>query len=79
MLKSTATSPAAVQYFAEINEFGLDMAAAGDVVTEWLNSPPLVNVLDPIAWWTAMDKAGHTLAPMALDFLSAPGMSVSVP
>jgi hypothetical protein len=32
-----------------------------------------VTSTDPIAWWTAMDAAGHPLARMALNFLSIPG------
>jgi hypothetical protein len=44
----------------------------GDTLDEWLSSPPLGTVTDPIAWWTGME--GHPLARMALDFLSTPGM-----
>jgi hypothetical protein len=62
------------KYFAEINSFGTLAITSEDPITEWLSSPPLVNVLDPIAWWASMQVAGHPLARMALDFLSAPGM-----
>jgi hypothetical protein len=61
------------KYFAELDDFGADMSTTGDVITEWLNSPPLPTVMDAIAWWAAMSEAGDPLAPMALDFLSAPG------
>jgi hypothetical protein len=61
-------------YFVELDAFTSD-PAAGDALNEWLSSPPLGTVSDPIAWWTAMEAAGHPLARMALDFLSTPGMS----
>jgi hypothetical protein len=61
-------------YFAELDAFTSD-PTAGDALDEWLSSPPLGTVSDPIAWWTAMEAAGHPLARMALDFLSTPGMS----
>ena len=59
-------------YFAELDTFTSD-PTAGDALDEWLSSPPLGTVADPMAWWTAMEKAGHPLARMALDFLSTPG------
>jgi hypothetical protein len=59
-------------YFAELDTFTSD-PTAGDALDEWLSSPPLGTVADPISWWTAMDAAGHPLARMALDFLSTPG------
>ena len=49
------------------------MDTTTDAITEWLTSPPLVNVKDPLSWWTAMARTGHPLASMALDFLSASG------
>ena len=61
-------------YFAELDAFTSD-PSAGDTLDEWLSSPPLGTVSDPIAWWMAMEAAGHPLARMALDFLSTPGMS----
>jgi hypothetical protein len=48
--------------------------SGGDVLDEWLSSPPLGTVTDPIAWWTAMEAAGHPLSRMSLDFMSALGM-----
>jgi hypothetical protein len=60
-------------YFAKLDMFSSD-PMAGDAVDEWLSSPPLVTVSDPITWWSAMEAAGHPLARMALDFLSAPGI-----
>jgi hypothetical protein len=63
-------------YFAELDTF-TSSPTAGDALDEWLSSPPLGTVTDPIAWWTAMETAGHPLARMALDFLSTPGMSYS--
>jgi hypothetical protein len=62
-------------YFTELDTFASD-PTAGDALDEWLSSPPLGTVADPIAWWTAMETAGHPLSWMALDFLSTPGMHV---
>jgi hypothetical protein len=62
-------------YFAELDMFSSDQIATGDAIDEWLSSPPLVTVSDPISWWSAMEAAGHPLARMALDFLSVPGIS----
>jgi hypothetical protein len=61
-------------YFAELDTFTSE-PTVGDALDEWLSSPPLETVADPIAWWIAMEVAGHLLAQMALDFLSTPGMS----
>jgi hypothetical protein len=61
-------------YFAELDTFTSD-PAVGNALNEWLLSLPLGTVSDPIAWWTAMEAAGHPLAWMVLDFLSTPGMS----
>jgi hypothetical protein len=71
--KTATSTSSANNYFAEIDNFGAPTAANSDVIAEWLTSPPLLTVSDPIGWWIAMEKAGHLLAPMALDFLSAPG------
>ena len=48
----------------------------GDALDEWLSSPALAMVIDPISWWLAMEVAGHLLAWMSLNFLSVPGMSI---
>jgi hypothetical protein len=72
--QTSALRPAS-KYFAVI---GKDMDSDGDVVTEWLSSPPVPSVADPIAWWSKMNAVGHPLARMALDFLSAPGMYQSI-
>jgi hypothetical protein len=62
------------KYFAELDNLGADTTVSGDPINDWLSAPALSNVTDPIAWWIAMDAAGHPLSRMALDFLSAPGM-----
>jgi hypothetical protein len=67
----------ASKYFAKLDAFGNDTPIGGDPIAEWLSSPPVPNVNDPIAWWSAMDAVGHPLARMALDFLSAPGIHPS--
>jgi hypothetical protein len=46
-----------------------------DALEDYLSSAPISNVNDPIAWWYGMSSGGDPLARMALDFLSAPGMS----
>jgi hypothetical protein len=61
-------------YFAEIDDFGKNPMVSDDLIMDWLTSPPLTNVTDPITWWIAMDAAGHPLSVMALDFLTVPGM-----
>jgi hypothetical protein len=61
-------------YFVEIDNFGKSPMTLDDPITEWLTSPPLVHITDPIAYWSAMDAAGHPLARMSLDFLSVPRM-----
>jgi hypothetical protein len=54
----TATSKlSANNYFAKIDDFGAPTAANSDVIAEWLTSPPLPTVSDPIGWWIAMEKA----------------------
>jgi hypothetical protein len=70
----TSTAIPASKYFAELNTLEIDSVMSVDPVTEWLSSPPILSVTDPIAWWSRMDAVGHPLAPMALDFLSAPGV-----
>ena len=62
--------PSKKNYFVDLNNFMTD-PSAGDVLDEWLLSPPLGMVTDPIAWWTAMESAGHPLSRMALNFMSA--------
>jgi hypothetical protein len=57
----------------DIDLYGMAGDAQVDALTEWLSTPPVTCKLDPIGWWAAMDAAGHPLARMALDFLSAPG------
>jgi hypothetical protein len=53
-----------------------ELSRSDNPVDEWLHSPPLVSVGDPILWWTAMEKTGHPLARMGIDFLSTPGKLV---
>ena len=57
--------------FAEIDSFGKN--STQDALDNWLDSPPIANVDDPIAWWTSMASSGDPFACMSLDFLSAPG------
>jgi hypothetical protein len=57
-----------------LDGFGTDLPAIADPMADWLSSPLVSSVSDPIAWWTAMEVVGHPLAWMTLDFLSAPGL-----
>jgi hypothetical protein len=54
-----------------------DKSAPIDALEEWISSPIITTSLDPIAYWTSMDVAGHKLARMALDYLSIPGTLLS--
>jgi hypothetical protein len=62
-------------YFEELDFYS--SASTGDPVDEWLSTPALTAVDDGLGWWTAMDKTGHPLARMSLNFLSAPGALLS--
>jgi len=55
-------------FFSDIDNFG--KTTVGDAFEDFLNSPPISNVNDPISWWHGI---GDPLARMGLDFLSAPG------
>lgn len=68
------TAPKKNKYFDELDTFGTNPMSSDDPITDWLSTPPFASVMDPIAWWVSMGAAGHPLARMALDFLSAPGM-----
>jgi len=54
----------------------------GSDVEEYPNAPPLPREMDPIGYWLRQRKAGEaianpnaiTLAQMALDYLSVPGL-----
>jgi hypothetical protein len=73
--RQSSSGLCAKKYFAELDSFGSDVPTNNDPVGEWLLSPPIPSVKNPIIWWTDMYTAGHPLAQMALDFLSAPGVS----
>ena len=53
-----------------------DKSVPIDALEEWLSTPIVNTQQDLIAYWTGMDAAGHSLAQMALDFLSIPGKSL---
>ncbi len=55
-----------------------EAASESDIVSEYLFSPVVKNVKNPLAyWWSLMDSGNDTIqtafAQMAIDFLSAPG------
>ncbi|TFK84145.1 hypothetical protein K466DRAFT_445668, partial [Polyporus arcularius HHB13444] len=45
-----------------------------DPLEEYLNTPVLPSVDDPVAYWHSLDDERNAFARMALDILSAPGM-----
>ncbi len=47
-----------------------------DALEEYLITPPIPSVMDPIRHWHALDSERNPLARMALDILSAPGMAL---
>jgi hypothetical protein len=56
--------------FSSLDDFGTDDLS--DELEEYLNTPTIsTRSLDPLMWWHAIGES--PLAPMALDFLSAPG------
>ncbi|KAF5318888.1 hypothetical protein D9611_014723 [Ephemerocybe angulata] len=55
-----------------------DGIEASDPYEEWISSPPVMTSSDPITYWTGMLAAGDLLAPMALDYLTAPATSTDV-
>ena len=71
ILTNEQASSSQKDYFEELDSYS--STAIGDPIDEWLSTPALTNVNDGLSWWTAMDQTAHSLARMALDFLSAPG------
>jgi hypothetical protein len=74
-LKTTST---ANKYFAELDMMGLDIPGSADPITDWLSTPAITTVTDPLEFWAKMEVGGHPLARMALDFMSAPAASTDV-
>jgi hypothetical protein len=66
------------KYFAELETIGHDVNVDVDPITDWLSTPPILTITDPIKFWTRMEGCGHPLVWMALDFLSAPASSTDV-
>lgn len=59
--------------------------ARPDALTQYLESPPLTTIEDPLRYWDLIIKSSNdplgglcALARMALDFLSAPGACTRV-
>ncbi|SJL13279.1 uncharacterized protein ARMOST_16719 [Armillaria ostoyae] len=50
----------------------LSMATAADPLELYLHSPVLVNISDPLLYWTSQNPSMNSLAQFALDFLSVP-------
>ena len=68
--------------FNIVLNYGDQVAQGPDVLEEYLRAPPLPQETDPIGYWLKQRKAGEamanqsttTLAQMALDYLSVPGL-----
>ncbi|KAF8803483.1 hypothetical protein BYT27DRAFT_7214509 [Phlegmacium glaucopus] len=60
---------AARRYFDALQ----DKFTSFDALEDWLVSPVINTLQDPIAYWSGMQAASHPLATMALNFLSIPG------
>ncbi|KAI0686340.1 hypothetical protein C8T65DRAFT_554460, partial [Cerioporus squamosus] len=57
--------------FASLDQ---DHSSSGaDALEEYLISPPIPSILDPIKHWHSLDPERDPLARMALDILSIPG------
>jgi hypothetical protein len=60
------------EFFAAIDNFG--KSVVGDPLEDYLNSPPISSVTDPIMWWSGLSNNGNDpLARMAIDVLSCAG------
>ena len=57
-------------FFKDINDFGCE--ATSDPLDEWLTTPVIKSVRDPMVWWY-QNREWNALAVMALDILSSPG------
>ncbi|RPD69462.1 hypothetical protein L226DRAFT_431647, partial [Lentinus tigrinus ALCF2SS1-7] len=65
-------APAKKGLFAALEE---DFSSGGlDALEEYLISPPISSVDDPIRHWKSLETDRYPLACMALDILSVPGM-----
>jgi hypothetical protein len=60
------------EFFATIDNFG--KCVVGDPLEDYLNSPPISSVSDPIMWWNGLSNNGNDpFARMAIDVLSCAG------
>ena len=55
-----------------------EMTGKSDVISDYLYSPAVKNVKNPLAYWQSLMDSGNdstqtAFAQMAIDFLSAPG------
>jgi hypothetical protein len=51
---------------------------ASDALDAYLAAPVIPSIQDPLGYWQAMSSNKDPLAPMALDYLSTPGMSFHI-
>ncbi|TFK79869.1 hypothetical protein K466DRAFT_579083 [Polyporus arcularius HHB13444] len=68
-LRSQGTS-----LFAALDTYGTEGSV--DALEDYLNTPPIPSISDPLKHWHALDSEKNPLARMALDMLSAPATSV---
>jgi hypothetical protein len=60
------------EFFATIDNFG--KCVVGDPLEDYLNSPLISSVSDPIMWWNGLSNNGNDpFARMAIDVLSCAG------
>ena len=60
------------EFFSAINNFG--KSAVGDPLEDYLNSPPISSVSDPIMWWNGLSNNGNDpFARMAINVLLCAG------
>jgi hypothetical protein len=60
------------EYFAAIDNFS--KCAVRDSMEDYLNSPPISSISDPIMWWNGVSNDGKDpFARMAIDVLSCAG------
>ncbi|KAJ3510755.1 hypothetical protein NMY22_g15875 [Coprinellus aureogranulatus] len=67
-----------IEAHAHFNSIFESDVSVGDPLEEYLASPLIPSVVDPIQYWVGMQAAGHPLAQMALDYLLIPATSTDV-
>jgi hypothetical protein len=53
-------------------------SVASDALDAYLAAPVIPSIQNPLGYWQAMDSNKDPLMPMALDYLSTPGISLHI-